>query len=206
MASRKLQFKVFLLLFFCVSLPVLSALGCLILCQMISSCCQDCGVHQACRGDEPDVIIIDPRCLTPPQVNSISAPNRDVGFIVIVGHDGSVAVFEQSNVASCWMNKAVSYWQQKQGHRLSAFQRIASPYGASVAERGREWLAWKVMRRAVCNVLRSSSYLQQLCARLPAGADPSSHSPPDYRQWHFFAEASAEAARNPIPPPPAGFH
>jgi hypothetical protein len=79
-------------------------------------------------------------------VNSISAPNRDIGFIVMVGHDGSVAVFEKSNGWSLnWMNKAVSYWQQKQGHRLSAFQRIASPYGASVAERGQEWLAWKVM-------------------------------------------------------------
>ena len=78
-------------------------------------------------------------------MNSISAPNRDIGFIVMVGHDGSVAVFEKSNGLPYWMNKAVLYWEQKQGHRLSAFQRIASPYGASVAERGQEWLAWKVM-------------------------------------------------------------
>jgi hypothetical protein len=78
------------------------------------------------------------------QVNCIGNPHANAGYIVVIGRDGGVCIFE--NLAhSNWAGRAFSHWLVTQHQRLSTFVKIAKPYGEHVAKRDIEWLEWKVI-------------------------------------------------------------
>jgi hypothetical protein len=114
-------------------------------CLSLISCFRDGGVHQASRSELRDIRVIGDllKFVDFQQVSCIGKPSANAGYIIVVGRDGGVCMFENS-ADSNWVRKAANYWLVKQHHRLSAFVKIAKPYSEHVAKREIEWLEWKV--------------------------------------------------------------